>query len=43
MAVLGFGTIRARDLSFAMLLISTLSVLLLCPLNILYWRALGLI
>jgi hypothetical protein len=43
MAVLGFGTIRARDLSLAMLLISTLSVLLLCPLNILYWRALGLI
>jgi hypothetical protein len=26
-----------------MLLISTLSVLLLCPLNILYWRMLGLI
>ena len=43
MAALGFGTVRARDLSLAMLLISTLSVLLLCPLNILYWRLLGLI
>ena len=43
MVALGFGTVRARDLSFAMLLISTLSILILCPLNILSWRALGLI
>jgi anion transporter len=43
MVTLGFGTIRARDLSVAMLLISTVSVTVLCPLNILYWHALGLI
>jgi len=43
MVCLGYGTLRARDLSLAMLSISTLSVVVLCPLNILYWRALGLI
>ncbi|MDA0337534.1 MAG: SLC13 family permease [bacterium] len=43
MVTLGFGTVQARDLSLAMLLISTLSVTILCPLNLLYWRALGLI
>lgn len=43
MVALGFGTLRARDLALAMMLISTLSVVILCPLNVLYWRALGLI
>ncbi len=43
MVALGFGTLRVRDLSLAMLLISTLSILILCPLCILYWRVLGLI
>lgn len=43
MVTLGFGTVRARDLSLAMLLISVVSVLLMCPLNLLYWHVLGLI
>ena len=43
MVSLGYGTLRARDLSLAMFSISTLSVVILCPLNVLYWHALGLI
>lgn len=43
MVVLGFGSIRPAQLAVAMLLISTLSLLSLAPLNVIYWRWTGLI
>lgn len=43
MVALTYGSVRARDLSLAMLAISTVSIGLLCPLTMLYWRSLGLI
>lgn len=43
MVALGFGLVRPRALAAAMLLVSGVSTLVLFPLNVLYWRWLGLI
>lgn len=43
MVALGYGSVRARDLSIAMLAISIASVLLLAPLSVLWWRWLGFV
>ena len=43
MVALTFNRFSLGQLALCMLLISTLSFLLLCPLNVLYWRVTGLI
>ena len=42
MVALGFGTLTPRQLAASMFLISSLSLLLLSPLNVLYWHWAGL-
>ena len=41
MVALGYGTLTPRQLATSMFLISSLSLLLLAPLNVLYWRWAG--
>ncbi|MBT6148138.1 MAG: hypothetical protein HOH74_22075, partial [Gemmatimonadetes bacterium] len=43
MVALGFGQVRLRQLVITMFVISILSLLVLCPLNVLYWRVTGLL
>ena len=43
MVALGFGTLTPRQLAASMFIISSLSLLLLSPLNVLYWHWAGLI
>ena len=43
MVALTFSRFSLGQLALCMLLISALSFLLLCPLNVLYWRVTGLI
>ena len=41
MVVLAYGALTPRQLAMAMFLVSSLSLLLLSPLNVLYWRWAG--